>query len=253
MVPLLIQCVIEPSFHTVKIRQYALDILLALSFNNQGSDAIEHDVNFMSHLKILKNSNEEGIQRAADHLIWQLEQKANIVSTTKVNSGSNSKFDIMLSYSHSDKTLCFQVCERLVKDGYHVWLDRDQMHGDTMSSMAHAIENSEFILVCMSEAYKQSPYCQAEVHYAFERRCKLVPLVMKTKYKPDGWLGIIVSGKIYVDFSKFEFEMAYSMLKTEIEKKRNTVTAISKPPTIAHELIVPQPPPSVVDQHQPMM
>ncbi|CAF1310789.1 unnamed protein product [Adineta ricciae] len=103
------------------------------------------------------------------------------------------------------------------------------MHGDTMTAMANAIEKSEFVIICMSEAYKQSPYCQAEAHYAFERRRKLIPLVMKSKYKPDGWLGIIVSGKIYVDFTKHQFDLACSMLKTEIEKKQQTESIASKP------------------------
>ncbi|CAF5070491.1 unnamed protein product, partial [Rotaria sp. Silwood1] len=114
------------------------------------------------------------------------------------------------------------------------------------------IENSEFVFICMSEAYKQSPFCQAEAHYAFERRCKLIPIIMKAKYKPDGWLGIIVSGKIYIDFSKFEFDSAYSMLKTEIEKTQNTTIVHSRTKTTSHKLLVPQSS-SVVDQHQLVM
>ncbi|CAF3520207.1 unnamed protein product [Rotaria sp. Silwood1] len=41
---------------------------------------------------------------------------------------------------------------------------------------------------------------------------------MKSYYKPDGWLGIIVSGKIYVDFVKLEFVLAYEKLKKEINQ-----------------------------------
>jgi hypothetical protein len=43
---------------------------------------------------------------------------------------------------------------------------------------------------------------------------------MKSHYKPDGWLGIIVSGKIYVDFVKTEFNLAYEKLKIEIDQHR---------------------------------
>ncbi|CAF1132098.1 unnamed protein product [Rotaria sordida] len=95
----------------------------------------------------------------------------------------------MISYSHSDRQLCYQIHERLVQDGFSVWIDRDNMYGTTMIAMAEAIENSEFILICMSDTYKQSVYCQSEAHYAFERRCHLIPLIMKHCYKPDGWLG----------------------------------------------------------------
>jgi hypothetical protein len=67
----------------------------------------------------------------------------------------------------------------------------------------------------MSNNYKQSVYCQSETHYAFERGCLLIPIISKQNYKPDGWLGIIVSGKIYVDFVNVEFKEAYQRLKNE--------------------------------------
>ncbi|CAF4661532.1 unnamed protein product, partial [Rotaria sp. Silwood2] len=88
-------------------------------------------------------------------------------------------------YSHRDRQLCYQIHERLVQDEFSVWIDRDNMHGATMTAMAEAIENSEFVLICMSDTYKQSVYCQSEAHYAFERRCHLIPLIMKPTYKPD--------------------------------------------------------------------
>jgi hypothetical protein len=219
LIPLLVRCVIHQSFHTNKIRQYALEILLALSFNNQALIKLEQDIDFTNNLRTLGHATDANIQRAANHLLWQLEQKSK--HANKGNS-LHSKFDIMLSYSHRDKHLCFHICDRLIEEGYRVWIDRDHMHGDTMTAMADAIENSEFVLICMSESYKLSPYCQAEAQYAFERRCNLIPLIMKTKYKPDGWLGFIVSGKIYIDFSKVEFDVAYSMTKLEIEKKKVT-------------------------------
>mgnify|MGYP000277127914 CR=1 FL=1 len=72
----------------------------------------------------------------------------------------------------------------------------------------------------MSEAYKQSAYCQLEAHYAFERGCHLIPLIMKQHYRPDGWLGIIISGKIYFDFPKLGFDFAYEQLRKTITPLR---------------------------------
>ena len=37
-----------------------------------------------------------------------------------------------------------------------------------MNAMADAVENSEFVIMCMSDSYKQSTYCQAEAEYAFK-------------------------------------------------------------------------------------
>ena len=127
----------------------------------------------------------------------------------------------MLSYSHSNKDLCYAVYDRLVKDGFRAWIDRDNMHRSPMDVMTHAIENSQQILACMSDAYKQSPCCQLEAQYAFQRRHQLIPLVMIPRYKPDGWLGIIISGKIYIDIPKLTIDSAHIALKKEIDAYRN--------------------------------
>ena len=63
----------------------------------------------------------------------------------------------------------------MIKDGYRVWIDYDQIHGNIMDAMAQAIEQSKAILICMSEQYRRSNYCRAEAHYAFQRQLKLVP------------------------------------------------------------------------------
>ena len=51
-----------------------------------------------------------------------------------------------------------------------------------------------------------------EAKYAYKRRRPIVPLMMQRKYDPDGWLGIIIEDTFYVDFAKFEFEVAYKKL-----------------------------------------
>ncbi|CAF3831953.1 unnamed protein product [Rotaria sp. Silwood1] len=217
--PLLIRCIIENEFDSTKVKPIVLEILLALSFNNDASSALRQNINFISRIRNLvnsTNSEKSNLQRAAEALLWKLEKEAEVVANS--TNSKSYKYDIMISYSHSDRQLCYQIYERLVQDGFNVWIDRDNMYGTTMIDVAEAIENSEFVLICMSDTYKQSVYCQSEAHYAFERRCHLIPIIMKPYYKPDGWLGIMVSGKIYVDFTKIEFTLAYEKLKKEIKQ-----------------------------------
>jgi TIR domain len=83
------------------------------------------------------------------------------------------QFDIMISYSHKDKVLCKQIYEELIKSGYHVWIDFEQMHGNLMDAMSQAIERSHTVIICMSEEYRKSNYCRAESHYAFQRQRKI--------------------------------------------------------------------------------
>ena len=89
-----------------------------------------------------------------------------------------------------------------------------------MNAMAEAVENSEFVLLCMSDSYKQSTYCQAEAEYAFGCKRRLVPLIVRQGYRADGWLGFMIGARIYVDFGSFDFETACEKLITEIVRQR---------------------------------
>ena len=51
-------------------------------------------------------------------------------------------------------------------------------------SMATAIEESECILVCMSELYKESPNCRMEAEYIIQLKKPFVPLIMQKGYRP---------------------------------------------------------------------
>lgn len=89
-----------------------------------------------------------------------------------------------------------------------------------MNAMAEAVENSEFVLLCMSDSYKQSTYCQAEAEYAFGCKRRLVPLIVRPGYRADGWLGFLIGARIYVDFGAFDFDTACEKLIVEIARQR---------------------------------
>ncbi len=220
--PLLFKCVLESRFDPIKVQLIVLEILFALSFNNDACLILKQNQQFINHIQILaskNNANQSGLQRAAEGLFWRLEKEEEAIAKSIILN--TYKYDIMISYSHKNDPICLQIHEQLVKDGFRVWIDRDCLRGSTMIGMANAIENSEYVLICMSNTYKQSVYCQSEAHYAFERGCRLIPIIIESNYKPDGWLGIIVSGKIYVNFAEVEFKLAYQKLKNEINEQRH--------------------------------
>ena len=39
-----------------------------------------------------------------------------------------------------------------------------------------------------------------EAEYAYQRRKRMIPLMMERSYSPDGWLGIILGSKLWMDF-----------------------------------------------------
>jgi hypothetical protein len=97
-----------------------------------------------------------------------------------------------------------------------------------MQAMAEAVENSEFVILCMSDSYKRSVYCQAEAEYAFQCKRRLVPLIVRQAYRPDGWLGLLIGSRIYVDFARFEFKKACELLLNEITLQRKSQVDIGK-------------------------
>ena len=139
--------------------------------------------------------------------------------------------------------------------------------------MAEAVENSEFVLLCMSDSYKQSTYCQAEAEYAFGCKRRLLPLIVRPGYRPDGWLGFMIGSRIYVDFGRFDFDTACEKLMNEIALQRKrplpskegkmgqhekpdnkptiTQAVVEKPPTAPVALPLPPSPASVLSGQLP--
>jgi male-specific lethal 1 len=97
--------------------------------------------------------------------------------------------------------------------------------------MAKAIETSDIILLCITEKYRQSINCQAEAQYAFKLQKHIVPLIMQEGYeRVDGWLGMIIGDKIYINFIKYDINEATRRLIHEIGLKfKAEYTASSLP------------------------
>ena len=187
------------------------DILWALSFNQDIQLQLQSNSQFMSKLSHLARECDNSKTRKTIHgLLWNLE--IHPVS----QSHDEGTFDLMISYSHKNKELCKQLYDELVREGYRVWIDFDQMHGNVMDAMAQAIEQSHTIIICLSEDYRKSNYCRAEAQYAFQRQRRIVPVLLQKHYKPDGWLLFLIGQLLYVDFTKHEFAKAMTMLLTEV-------------------------------------
>ncbi len=191
------------------------DIIWALSFNHDIQQQLRLNTSFMTKLVHLPDECDNAQMRKITHgILWNLE--SNHEDRTTAENSDKKTFDIMISYSHKDEIICRQIYDELIKAGYLVWIDFDQMHGNVMDSMAQAIERSNTILVCMSDKYRRSNYCRAEANYAFQRQLRIVPVLLQEHYQPDGWLLFLVGQSLYVDFTKYEFSQAVQLLCREL-------------------------------------
>jgi hypothetical protein len=104
--------------------------------------------------------------------------------------------------------------------GHQVWIDVEQIYGSSLESMASAVENASVFLMCVSEKYYLSPNCRLEAEYAVRLQKPIVPLIMQPDYMPLGWLGIIIGGKIYYNFSggKHIFDQTFLNMSKEINR-----------------------------------
>jgi hypothetical protein len=189
-----------------------------LSFDYSSATKIHrHDKYFALLVQLAETNPNERIQQAAKGILWQLRQTISIGQTFDPPIISNSSQQIMFSYNHDCKELTTKICQYLRQSGYRTWMDIDDMHGSTLDCMAHAVEQSTVIIICITEKYKQSPNCQSEAEYAYRLRKPLIPVLLQSKYKPDGWLGMLLGTRLYIDFTKNDFDTNYKKLVKEIE------------------------------------
>ena len=199
--------------------KYVLRLIAQLSFNGKIKNDLISDKDI---LKLLKNkkvedevTDERLLKSALEQIEWNLKED-NLCETKK--SETIGQQHIMISYNMASRELCLKIKEKLEACGFKIWIDVNDIHGSSLDSMARAIENSFCVLMCVTEKYRQSVNCQAEAQYAFRMNKKIIPLIMQSGYETvQGWLGIIMGDKIYINFIEFDFDECIEKIKHEIE------------------------------------
>ncbi|XP_041356433.1 uncharacterized protein LOC121373745 [Gigantopelta aegis] len=201
----------DPREHSVTAR-----CIWTLSFDKGVKQKFIDYQNLVPTLEKLADSSDKEVHKNASGALWILKGEIDPTSE-RPKSAVKAKSHIFISYSWTDQKQAKEILDRLKAEGYSVWIDIEQMGGSTLEAMAGAIENAAVVLVCMSEKYKQSPNCRTEAEYTFQLRKDYIPLMMQKKYRPDGWLGLILGAKLFFDFSgKYPFEKSMSGLLKEL-------------------------------------
>ncbi|KAK7469460.1 hypothetical protein BaRGS_00036526 [Batillaria attramentaria] len=165
---------------------------------------------------------------------------------------------VMLSYNWDHQALVKKIRDRLAENRIQVWMDLQEMRDSLRESMAVAVENAIIVLCCISRQYKDSSSCRAEAEYAADNKKKIIPVKVQN-YSPDGWLGLLIAGKLYYDFSdRKQFDSKFQELLTAIreviESKDSTDgQAVEQPIVASHATsITTQPPatPSAIDEQK---
>ncbi|XP_015780019.1 PREDICTED: uncharacterized protein LOC107357901 [Acropora digitifera] len=215
-------------------RSASVRALYMLSFDEENKDIIRTDSGIMDLLQNLQHSGDKEIQLAASGVIWEIAGKEEHKNTS--TQSSDSEAHIMISYHWGCQKTMLQVKKELESKGLRVWMDVDKMTGDTLETMARAVEKSSLVLIAMSRGYQSSPNCRSEAEYAYTRRKQIIPLMMEENYKPDGWLGIILGSKLYMNFKEGTHKGIQELLK-EIKNVR----AVSAQSAVSGQSEAPSP------------
>jgi hypothetical protein len=198
-------------------KNYGLELFSQLAFNKQVNEELNKDLDLIEYVTKLQNKKDfefKLLEKTCQNFLWILKSKEKQVENLPLIKTSH----IMISYNTASRVKCLKIKDELEKLNFKIWIDVNEIHGSSLDSMAQAVEQSQIVLICITEKYRQSVNCQAEAQYAFKLNKPIVPLIMQAGYNNvSGWLGIIMGDKIFVDFCKYEFNESMSRLKKQIE------------------------------------
>ncbi|XP_052098072.1 uncharacterized protein LOC127732904 [Mytilus californianus] len=194
-----------------------------LSFVEKNKKILAKDKDLMSKLESLQKHDNQDIANSAGRALFVINPD-NEKNLMKSVDDSKSKLEhpeqehIMISYQWSNQKTILQIKDKLRQNNFPVWIDVDFMEGSMLQMMASAIEKASVVLICYSEKYKDSKNCRTEAEYAFARDKMIIPVLLQNRYRPDGWLGILIGSKKFYDFSgKYDFEKKFLELRGELE------------------------------------
>ena len=200
--------------------------LWMLAFDDNNKEKIRQEEGAMDILHQLQQSKNPEVQKAAAGALWEIEGKTARHLERMESTGNH----VMISYQWDSQEVLVEVKNRLQASGYRVWMDLEQMKGSTLEAMAEAVENASAVLVCVSRRYKESQNCRSEATYAYDLKKDIIPLMMERNYKGDGWLGIIVTGKMWFDFqSKHVLEQSVTKVIKELGGRGKDVDVTDGP------------------------
>lgn len=184
-------------------------------------------------LVLLKNSPEK-FKGITERLIWRL-------GTVNVNDSKSSEkqledeqlpstddkwdesipYDLLISVSNNvtDRVLSTKIYNRLVKQGYRVYSEKQSVH--RLEVMRKAMDKKKLILVCLSDHYRLSKLCMAEAEYAQKKSCPIIAILLEPHFQIHGWLKFILGERIPIDFSDKKLDKKLLILCDEIEQYKS--------------------------------
>ena len=191
-------------------KEHSIKLLWLFCFENEISKSVKEDSELIDYIQNLLRASDESRNKRLKHnckgVLWlmadhieseskrkfsQNERRNKWLAKNSNNSNNSSVLTytnqvdkhIMISYNKDSRDICLKIKEELENAGFTIWIDVENISGSSLESMAHGIEQSECVLICMSQKYKESLNCRAESEYVFQTKKPFIPLIMEPGYK----------------------------------------------------------------------
>jgi hypothetical protein len=241
-----VQCLDNPSLTVIdKIHQSSLDIIWKLTLTGPAvAKKVKSFDQFVDQLFNLSTNPSEKMRQPAKGIIWKLgdenhlryeqaekeKERKQESSRERRNSEDEYRpttndqwddsipFDLLMSFSNdlNIKNLCHRIHGRLIAKKIRVYMEEQGVH--RLELIKKAVDKKKIILVCLSATYRTSKLCMAEIEYAFQKNCPVIPVIVEANYKAKGWLSHLIGGKTPTDLTQKNFNEAIRDLFVEIEK-----------------------------------
>lgn len=207
---------------------FTLKLLVELCYDECVLDSVSIDKELIGYLKrfILNvDSNLHASTSTDPSIMYENEENtliklANIILSCikkKTNQKQISK-QILISYDFiSSNEKCIQIKSKLESFGLNNVFLSSSSNND-LNDILNRINSSDCVLICVNENYKHNLACKLEAEYAFKLGKPIIPLIIQENYENvNGWLGLIMSDLIYINFCIYSFETCIKYLLKQIE------------------------------------
>ncbi|CAF2676147.1 unnamed protein product [Rotaria sp. Silwood2] len=143
-----------------------------------------------------------------------IQEKINLLSLFSTNTSFNN-FNIMLSYSPIDSIISHRLANRLIDEGFSVWMNSNQ--SKEFNEILRKINKSDCVILCISENYFEDELCEKEAKYADEIGKSFIPVKVQN-YEPIEWLQKLIEQQSYFQLfgSENHFNLEYDKLLLKI-------------------------------------
>ena len=92
---------------------------------------------------------------------------------------------VFISYHESSQNFYDKMITELEKNKIKYKINRS-IFSSEFAAVANAIEESDFIILCINKKYSEDRDCKDEAYYAKDCKKRIIPLIMENGYEPSG-------------------------------------------------------------------